>query len=251
MYFNPQNNPVRFIGSVLDITEQKMDELRKNDFIGMVSHELKTPLTTLTAIIQVLNPKLKTSENPFIAGALDKANAQVKKMSAMINGFLNISRLESGKIEVRRQNFEMNDLLEEMLDETRLTVTSHNFKFEECPPIKLHADRDKIGSVISNLLSNAVKYSAKGTTITVDCKKLGHEAIISIVDEGIGIKAQDIDKLFDRYYRVDNKNTAHISGFGIGLYLSAEIIRQHNGKIWAESKEGSGSRFSFALPLGK
>ena len=251
VYFNPQNNPVRFIGSVLDITEQKMDELRKNDFIGMVSHELKTPLTTLSAILQVLNAKLKTNEDSFIAGALDKANAQIKKMSIMINGFLNISRLESGKIEVRRQNFEINDLVNEMLDETRLTVTSHIFKLEECPPIELYADREKIGSVISNLLSNAVKYSAKGTTITINCKKLGHKAVISIVDEGIGIKAQDIDKLFDRYYRVDNKNTAHISGFGIGLYLSAEIIKRHNGKIWAESKEGSGSTFSFALPLGK
>lgn len=249
VYFNLQDNPVRFIGSVLDITEQKLDELRKNDFIGMVSHELKTPLTTLTAITQVLSPKLKSSADPFVAGALDKANIQVKKMSNMVNGFLNISRLESGKIELHLQSFELNELITEMLEETKMTVSSHRFEFKECAKIMLDADRDKIGSVISNLLSNAVKYSAKGSLVTLACINKNDEVIVRISDEGIGIQAQDIDKLFDRYYRVENKNLAHISGFGIGLYLSAEIIRRHNGRIWAESEEGKGSVFSFALPL--
>lgn len=249
VYFDKNDKPVRFIGSVLDITEQKQDEQRKNDFIGMVSHELKTPLTSLTAIIQVLNLKLRNSADPFVAGAMDKANAQAKKMSSMINGFLNISRLESGKILVVKQYFNLNDLLTEMISETELVVTSHIINFTDSDTVVVFADRDKIGSVVSNLLSNAIKYSPKGRIIDVKCGITDNKAQVSIRDEGMGIKQHDLKKLFDRYYRVESNHTRNISGFGIGLYLSAEIIHRHDGEIWAESESGTGSTFYFTLPI--
>jgi PAS domain S-box-containing protein len=232
-----------------DITERKQDEVRKNDFIGMVSHELKTPLTSLTALIQVLNQKLRTSEDPFIPSALSKANTQVKKMIGMINGFLNISRLESGKILIDRQHFNLDELIVEIIDEARLTVSDHVFDFEPCPPLPVDADRDKIGSVITNLLSNAVKYSPKGKLVTIRCEAIDGSALVTVRDEGMGIKPHDLEKLFERYYRVSSNHTLNISGFGIGLYLSAEIIRRHDGRIWAESESGVGSTFSFTLPL--
>src|SRR6195952_953402 len=106
-----------FTGVLHDITENKRDELRKNDFIGMVSHELKTPLTSLNAVIQVANIKLKNSEDPFLSGAMNKANIQVRRMSGMINGFLNISRLESGKILIEKRNFDMEKVIQEVIDE--------------------------------------------------------------------------------------------------------------------------------------
>jgi two-component system sensor histidine kinase VicK len=243
------NRKSHFSGLVIDITEQKQDELRKNDFIGMVSHELKTPLTSLTAIVQVLNSKLKNNEDTFIAGALDKANIQVKKMGAMINGFLNISRLESGKILIIKQKFSIDQLVREMIEEARLTTASHEIALCPCTPIEVYADKDKIGSVISNLLSNAVKYSPKGKHIDVYCEKTDGYVQVSVKDEGMGVKPQDLDKLFDRYYRVESKHTAHISGFGIGLYLSAEIIHRHKGEIWVKSESGQGSTFHFTLPL--
>ena len=238
-----------FTGVVHDITEKKLDEIRKNDFIGMVSHELKTPLTSLTAIIQVLNAKLKNNNDAFIAGALDRANIQAKKMSSMIDGFLHISRLESGKILIHKKSFNLDELIREIIDETALTISSHQITFHPCEPVTIFADRDKIASVISNLLNNAVKYSPNGKPIEFCCIKIGENVQISVKDEGFGIKPQDLDKLFDRYYRVESNNTKHISGFGIGLYLSAEIIRQHNGKIWAESENGKGSTFYFELPV--
>ncbi len=238
-----------FTGVLHEITEKKQDEMRKNDFIGMVSHELKTPLTSLTAIIQVMNAKLKNSEDPFIANAMSKANIQVKKMSNMINGFLNISRLESGKIFIEKNIFEINALILEVIDEIQMTAFMHSISLVPCPPIEVNADRDKIGSVISNLLTNAIKYSPKAQQIIVKCEKIGNAAQVSIKDEGMGIKAEDLDKLFDRYYRVESKHTTHISGFGIGLYLSAEIIQRHGGKIWVESESGVGSTFYFTLPL--
>ncbi|MDB5144550.1 MAG: sensor protein [Mucilaginibacter sp.] len=232
-----------------DISERKQDEARKNDFIGMVSHELKTPLTSLSAIMQVLNNKLKRSEDAFVPGALDRANLQVKKMSTMINGFLNISRLESGKILIDKRPFIIGDLIREVIGEINLTGLTHIIELQSCDKVVLNADREKISSVLANLLSNAVKYSPKGSRVYLDCRQLDSELRISVSDEGLGIRPEDRDHIFDRYYRVESNHTRHISGFGIGLYLSAEIIQHHQGKIWVESETGKGSTFYFSLPL--
>jgi two-component system sensor histidine kinase VicK len=238
-----------FTGVLHDITEQKQDDIRKNDFIGMVSHELKTPLTSLNAIIQVANRKLQNSDDAFLIGAMDKANQQVKRMSSMINGFLNISRLESGKIHIEKQNFNIDEVLSELIAESKLTVNTHQFLLKSCGDTEVFADCDKIGSVISNLLSNAVKYSPKGKQILVECKTEENNVIVSVTDSGMGLYPADLEKVFERYYRVESSHTQHISGFGIGLYLSAEIVHRHHGKIWAESEIGQGSTFYFSLPL--
>jgi PAS domain S-box-containing protein len=238
-----------YIRSSVDITELKLEALRKNDFIGMASHELKTPLTSLTAIIQILQAKLKNHQDSFVGGALDKANIQVKKMSAMINGFLNISRFESGKITINKQIFNLVDLLTEMIDETKLIITKHTINFERNLAVQIQADRDKIGSVITNLLSNAIKYSPNGKLIEVKYRIKEDSVEVSFKDEGSGVNLQDKEKLFDRYYRVENDQTKYIAGFGIGLYLSAEIIKRHNGAIWVESNGILGSTFFFSLPL--
>lgn len=247
-YFDHEDNPIRFVGSALDITEQKENELRKNDFIGMVSHELKTPLTSLKAYIQVLNAKAKTGEDGFEKHALAKADLQVKKMGDMINGFLNISRLESGNLTLARQNFDLDELLTEIIDDIKITMNTHEIRFGPCPPVTVVADKDKIGSVLTNLLNNAIKYSPKGKPIEVKCEMLPDGALVSVRDEGMGIPQQDVPHVFDRYFRVESKYMAHISGFGIGLYLSAEIIKQHQGKIWVESEPEKGSTFYFSLP---
>ncbi|WP_428330073.1 PAS domain-containing protein [Mucilaginibacter sp.] len=250
-YFNLQNEPVRFIGSVLDITEQKLDELRKNDFIGMVSHELKTPLTTLTAVVQVTKSKLKNADDPFLKTAMQTADSQVRKMGNLITGFLNVSKLDAGKILITKQDFLIDRLIQEIIEESRLTSTTHSIHISPCDPVNVYADRDKIGSVISNLINNAIKYSPKGNNIHVKCELIANNVQVSVEDEGMGIKPKDINHLFDRYYRVESKHTAHISGFGIGLYLSSEIIKQHHGKIWVESEIGIGSTFYFTIPINK
>jgi len=232
-----------------DITERKLDEARKNDFIGIVSHELKTPLTSLNAITQVVNAKLKKSDDTFLSGAMEKATRQVKRMAGLINGFLDISRLESGKILVEKKPFKLDELLHEIADETVLTVNTHTVSLAKTVPVEVDADRERINSVISNLVSNAVKYSANGTRIEIKCRVRTDSVVVSVKDQGMGVSLNDLDKIFDRYYRVESSNTQHISGFGIGLYLSAEIIKRHEGKIWAKSESGKGSTFYFSLPL--
>ena len=170
-------------------------------------------------------------------------------MTAMINGFLNVSRLESAKLLIEKQNFQMHELIEEVIEETKLTVNSHRIEFHNCPPVYVFADRDRISSVISNLLGNAVKYSPKDTLITIKCVADSGKVTVSIRDEGMGIQPGDAKMIFDRYYRVQGTQGKHIAGFGIGLYLSAEIVHRHGGEIWVDSQMGSGSTFSFSLPL--
>lgn len=238
-----------FSGLIIDVTEQKQDEMRKNDFIGMVSHELKTPLTSLSAYTQMLYNKARNNDDSFTAGALEKVNTQVKKMSTMINGFLNVSRLESGKIVLNKQEFRADELAQEMINDTLITAGSHSITLNYAEPIMVNADKDKIASVISNLLSNAIKYSPRGKSIQVACRRDGNMARFSVTDEGMGVKPHDIEKIFDRYYRVESSHTQTISGFGIGLYLCAEIVQRHDGRIWLESGIGKGSTFYFTLPV--
>ncbi len=249
--FNEHQQPTRLSGVLIDVTEQKKDEQRKNDFIGIVSHELKTPLTSLKALIQVSGHKLKNSDDVFLQSAVEKSVVQIRKMESMINGFLNISRLELGKMAIEKTRFNMQDMVTTLIKEAELTITSHQIDFESCGPVFVNADYNKIESVLSNLISNAVKYSARDTRITVSCHVTSSIVRVSVKDEGMGISDEDRKKIFDRYFRVESSQAKHISGFGIGLYLSAEIIQRHGGNIGVESELGKGSTFYFELPLGE
>ncbi|MBE9583694.1 PAS domain-containing protein [Mucilaginibacter sp. JRF] len=248
LYEDKDDGNKYFSGTLLDVTEAKEDDIRKNDFIGMVSHELKTPLTSLNAYLQMLTAKAHKAEDVFTAQALGKAGTQVKKMTSLINGFLNVSRLESGKIYLEKQEFDLEQLVDEVEDEMKLIHTSHPIIFNRCKPVIVDADRDKIGQVINNYLSNAIKYSPKGSPIVVECSETDGRVRVTVKDGGIGIQDQDKHKLFDRYYRVSNNQTQTVSGFGIGLYLCAEIIRRHEGEIGVDSEPGKGSAFYFELP---
>ncbi len=249
LYAGDMEKTPHFSGTILDITGRKEDEQRKDDFISMVSHELKTPLTSLSAYIQMLVNKSITTDDDFVQHALGRANQQVKKMGNMINGFLNVSRLGSGRIYLNIIDFNLKELILEVIEEIQLVTPAHTITLSPCIDILINGDRDKIGQVITNLLSNAAKYSPRGNTIDLTCTTNGSMAIISVKDEGMGVKPQDIDKLFNRFYRVSSKHTENISGFGIGLYLSAEIIKSHHGRIWVESEKGKGSTFFFSLPI--
>ncbi|MBS1528490.1 MAG: PAS domain-containing protein, partial [Bacteroidetes bacterium] len=244
-----KKNPYRMLGTVVDITESKRDEIRKNDFIAMASHELKTPLTSLKAYIQLLESKLPASSDPFIATALSKASNQVSKMTALVHSFLDLSKLEPGKLQLKKQAFDINKLVEEMIAESRAIFNTHMLQFKVTEPIMVSADKEKIGQVISNFISNAIKYSPKGSSVEITASVANSEAEVSVSDCGVGIRAKDREKIFQRFYRANEAAVKHVAGFGIGLYLSSEIIQRHKGRIGVESSEGKGSRFYFRLPL--
>ena len=238
-----------FTGVINEITEKKLDEIRKNDFIAMVSHELKTPLTSVKAYIQLMQRKFVKSEDETFSKMLDKTDFQITKMTAMINGFLDISRLEAGKIHINRELFDLALLVKEVEEEFMATTNSHFLVFDPVELVKINADKNKIGQVINNLISNAIKYSPTGSTIHVSCTSDKEFAYVSVKDNGKGIKQEDAVHIFDRYYRVESDNMHSISGFGIGLYLCSEIINHHKGTIALKSEIGKGSDFVFSLPL--
>ncbi|WP_244228878.1 sensor histidine kinase, partial [Mucilaginibacter endophyticus] len=213
------------------------------------SHELKTPLTSISALTQILSKKLANNEDTFIPSAIEKVNFQLRKMIGMINSFLNVSRLESGKLYIEKTDFKLSELIKEEIDEAKLTTGTHTITLVKSPEMVINADRARLGSVISNFLSNAIKYSPDGKTIVVGFEPRGTEVMVYVKDEGMGVRAADLDKIFGQYYRVDIAETRQISGFGIGLYLSSEIIRRHQGKIWVESEPGKGAKFCFTLPI--
>ncbi|CAM3664573.1 PAS domain S-box protein [Mucilaginibacter galii] len=249
LYRSESDAKGQFSGTILDITEQKEDDLRKSDFIAMVSHELKTPLTSLSGFMQVMEFKAKKTQDEQSAMILDKARKQIGKMTTLINGFLNVSRLESGKIHIEKQRFDMKELVKEIEEETVPANTSHHIIFAPVITTWVIGDRDKIGQVITNFISNALKYSAPGTTVQIACVAGNGCSVVSVRDEGMGIAEKDLSKLFDRYYRVEGHELKGVAGFGIGLYLCSEIIQRHNGKIWVESTAQVGSSFFFSVPV--
>lgn len=231
-----------------DITDKKQEEQRKNDFIALVSHELKTPLTSIKSYVQMMLAKAKKNEDAFGINIMGRAEAQVKKMTDMIHDFLSVSRLEAGKIRYTKSSFELLPLIDEIVNEMRMLAPDHHIEFHRFDgAFTLYGDRDKIGQVLLNLLSNAVKYSPASSTVTVGGENLGKNIKIYVQDQGVGISPIDQKRLFERFYRVQNDQANNISGFGIGLYLVAEILREHQSEISVKSELNEGATFSFIL----
>jgi two-component system sensor histidine kinase VicK len=238
-----------FSGTLADITDQKQTEQRKNDFISMVSHELKTPLTSTISYVQVSEKKAIDNGDKLIAGMLERAGKQLGKMTTLINGFLNVARLEGGQIPIERKRINMAALVKEVEESGVPGAASHRLIFDPVEETWVNIDKDKIEQVFNNFIGNAIKYSPPYTTIQIACVTIGNYAHISVKDEGMGIRLQDQEKLFERFYRVEKPDTGSIAGFGIGLYICKEIIERHDGQIGVDSKLGKGSTFWFTLPL--
>jgi two-component system sensor histidine kinase VicK len=249
LYPGENNQSPMFSGTIADITEQKQNEQRKNDFISMVSHELKTPLTSTISYVQVSQKKALANGDQLIAGMLGRAGKQLGKMTTLINGFLNVSRLEAGKINIDKKRFNMAILIKEIEDSMIPEATSHQVIFAPVEQTWVNVDKDKIEQVINNFISNAIKYSAPDTTIQIACVTEGNYVYVSVRDEGMGIRPEDQAKLFNRFYRVEGQATNSIAGFGIGLYICKEIIERHEGQIGVNSTPGTGSTFWFTLPV--
>lgn len=251
VFYDQEGNPLSLNGTLRDITKQKEEEERKDDFMGMVSHELKTPLTSLKAYIQILQRTEVGQDHSRQQNILEKCLKQADYMNSMINGFLNVSRLDSGQLHLEKTSFDFHLLFSEVEDEILSANPSRNFIFKPSGTAFILADREKISQVLHNLIGNAIKYSPFGTPVTVEYTNMGDYGLkVNVQDQGIGILADDQQRIFDRYYRVKDMDSRSISGFGIGLYLCKEIIELHNGTIQVQSSKNEQTIFSFILPKG-
>jgi PAS domain S-box-containing protein len=230
-----------------DITEIKKEEQRKVAFVSMVSHELKTPLTSLTSYIQILMRRAKKDQNAFSIHALSRAELQAKKMLNMLTDFLDQSKYQQGDALLHLESFDIKLLIDDVAADVKL-ISDKEFHLNiSSPETAVHADRDKIKQVLINLISNAIKYSDKGGRIEVAVENHQQKVRVSVIDHGIGINALDQQRLFERFYRVNSDKSYEVEGFGIGLYLVSEIMRYHNSAINVISDKGRGSTFYFDL----
>jgi two-component system CheB/CheR fusion protein len=251
--FNPDFDG--YIGTMTDIHEQEQARLtiqqlmkKKDDFLAIASHELKTPITSMKASLQILD-KITSGKYPTEKSSsfISMANKQVDKLMAIVTDLLDVSKIQSGKMLLNKTSYDFNESLMECIAETTLNDVLHQITVSETDKVIIMADRLRIEQVIANLLSNAIKYSPPGSPISVSVENLEMEIRCSVTDIGIGISAEQQPLIFDRFYRVDD-SSAVFPGLGLGLYISAEIIKKHQGKIGLHSQPGKGSTFWFTLP---
>lgn len=218
---------------------------KKDEFIALASHELKTPLTTIKGYLQVLGQKETDKMSSLF---LSKALYQVNKLNALVEDLLNMSRMESGKLEFNLELFDLKDLLEDIAETFGYSVRSHKIIIDlDEKPAMVKADRQRMEQVVNNLVGNAIKYSPGADKVYLRLKVTGQKVQVFVKDEGIGLTPEQQKQLFNRYYRAEN--TQGISGLGLGLYLTKQIIDRHGGSIVATGEPGKGSEFSFSLDL--
>lgn len=238
-----------WFGSATDIHELKALQKQKEDFIGIASHELKTPVTSLRVYTEILQEKFEAAGNHEYAAFMGKMNVQVDRLTDLIHDLLDTTRITDGQLPLRLEPFDLNVLINERVEEIQRLSARHHLQF--CPDGAgvITADRERISQVLTNLLSNAVKYSPQGGNVVISTCSTPDAVTVSVTDRGIGIPEQAKDHVFDRFYRVHSAQTQTYPGLGLGLYISSEIIRRHGGKIAVESREGEGATFRFSIPV--
>jgi len=238
-------NLVAWFGTSTDIEDQKKEIEKKDEFIGVASHELKTPLTSLKGYVQLIG---QTDLPEPVKLYIEKANSSLNKLQHLINDLLDVSKIKAGRLKFDRTIFDLGELIKQCLESCRYIYPTHKITEELENNIMINGNEERLEQVLMNLINNAVKYSIENKEIIVRVEKDDDTATVSIVDFGIGLSSEDQAKIFDRFFRVEN-NEVYIPGLGMGLYISSGIIKEHNGTLSVNSKLKEGSVFSFRLPL--
>ena len=232
-----------------EIEFRKKAETKKDEFISIASHELKTPLTSVKGYVQLLERSVDKGDMVTVKKHLKKAQGQLDKLNELIADLLDISKIESGKLKFNKKHFALDNLLDSVLEIMHQSNPEYQIiKTGSAAAQELYADETRIEQVIINFLTNAIKYSPGQNkiqiTVNIDCDQV----YVGVRDFGIGIEEKQQKSVFDKFYRVE-ETAIHFQGLGIGLYISAEIIRRHGGEIGVHSTPGEGSEFYFILPL--
>ncbi len=247
--FDERGEMTMVVTIVHDLTERILAEQRKDEFISMTSHELKTPVTSLKGFTNVLQRRLAKQGDEQGLHYLNRIDAQLNKLTKLISDLLDISRMQTGKLAFQIETFDLDTLLHETVENVQAATTTHQLLIEGRTSAQVLGDKDRLGQVFINLLTNAVKYSPQANKVLVRLSRDQGQAIVSVQDFGVGIDQAHHQKIFERFYQVTDPKEATYPGLGIGLYISREIVERHHGRLQVESRKGEGTTFSVTLPL--
>ncbi len=245
--FDNTGQPVRVLGTVLDITDFKRLEQQKDDFISIASHELKTPLTTLKASLQLLEKLKEDTASPMLPKLIDQSVRSVQKVTTLVDELLNVSKTKISYLQLNKTSFNIAKLVDDCCTHVRVTG-KYTLTFIGDRELSAIADEHAIDQVMVNLINNAVKYAPESYEIIIKAEQAPGAIKVSVTDKGPGIAADKIPHLFDRYYQAQASGFNN-SGLGLGLFISAEIIKKHGGQIGVHSEVEKGSTFWFTIPV--
>ncbi|MGM8366774.1 cell wall metabolism sensor histidine kinase WalK [Virgibacillus sp. W0181] len=248
--FDENHAVIGFITVLSDVTEEEKVEQERREFVSNVSHELRTPLTTLRSYLEALTEGAWTDKE-IAPQFLAVTQNETERMIRMVNSLLQLSRMDNKELSLHREKTEFIRYFHEVIDRFEMNVSENITLRRELPNLRYYVwmDKDRMTQVLDNIISNAIKYSPDGGNIRFKVEKQIRQIIVSISDEGLGIAYDKLDKVFDRFYRVDKARTRKVGGTGLGLAISRELVEAHYGKIWARSVEGKGTTIFFTLPL--
>lgn len=236
---------------IYDVTKEQQHEQTRKDFVANVSHELRTPLTTIKSYIEALDDGAIKDEK-IATNFIKVANQETDRMVRLVNDLLLLSRIEGDALEVNRTFISISTLIEDVIDRFNMKLQEKNinctYLAEESLP-DVFVDTDKIDQVLNNLIYNAIKYTNHGGKIQISSYLKENRIYVEVADNGVGIPEEDLSRLFERFYRVDKARSRELGGTGLGLPISREIIKAHQGGISVESELGKGTKFVFYLPL--
>lgn len=234
------------VNIIQDLTSQMELKRRKDELIGTVSHELKTPISSIKGYLQILKSKVGNHETVYYLG---KMVSQIERLSGLVDNLLDTSRIDSGKLNLQVEKFELPLLISRIVEDFR-NLSKHSFIVQaNSKSQQVLADKYRIEEVLINLISNAVKFSPKGREIVIKSETNHKWAVVSVRDFGVGISQKYLDKIFQPFFQAGTRIRQSFSGLGLGLYISSQIIKLHKGSMWVKSKKGEGSIFFFSLPL--
>jgi len=245
-------NFIQSVANLLANAERMQFEKRKDEFISIASHELRTPLTSITSFTQLLKKQSEQKQDNASILYLTKIDGQLTKLNNLIGTLLDITKINSGKIDYIDETFRVGELVEEVVKDSQIISTKHKIALVGETNALITADRYRMEQVLTNLLNNAMKYSPESDKVIVRIASDANFVTISVQDFGIGIPGSEQNKIFDRFYQGNGRKRDDFpGGLGLGLYITSEIIKRHGGKIWVESTKGKGSTFFITLPIRK
>ncbi len=258
--------PVGVVAVLNDITSSKQVEKLKDEFVSVVSHELRTPLTAIKGYTQHLVRRLerrlrekrqstnmefgqKEPPESYDLRSLQIVQSQSEQLERLVNDLLDLSRVQWGEMNLQYTSFYLADVLTERVQLAQVSAEDHTITLDiQAQDSRIVADKLRVSQVIGNILDNAIRFSPQGRQVHVELKEENNEYLISITDQGIGVRPEYMDHIFERFYRVRNTASRQYSGIGLGLFVARAIVEAHGGHIWVSSNQGLGSTFSFTLP---